>query len=96
MTERLLPGFRRRQLHPSTGQRTVAFGHGKTEAAIFRRMKTPPTAAVRPGASKVPFNKEATRWLGVWLDSQLTLKDHHAIWLKDGKKAMARLCRLAG
>ena len=30
------------------------------------------------------------------LDSQLTLKDHHAIRLKDGKRAMARLHRLAG
>jgi len=32
----------------------------------------------------------------VRLDSQLTLKDHHAIRLKNGKNAMARLRRLAG
>ena len=55
----------------------VAFGHGKTEAAIFRRKKTPPTAAVKVGANTVLFNEEATRWLGVWPDSQLTLKEHH-------------------
>jgi len=35
-------------------------------------------------------------WLGIWFDSQLTLKEHHAIRPKDGKKAMARLRRLIG
>jgi len=74
----------------------VAFGHGKTEAAIPRRKKTAPTATVKVGANTVPFNKEVTRWLGIWLDSQLTLKDHHAIRPKDGKKAMLGLYRLAG
>jgi len=74
----------------------VAFDHGKTEAAVFRGEKTTPTATAKVGANSVPFNKEATRWLGIWLDSQLTLKDHHAIRPKDGKKAMARLRRLAG
>ena len=28
------------------------------------------------GDEKIPFNKEATRWLGVWLDSQLRLTSH--------------------
>jgi len=68
----------------------VAFAHGKTEAAIFRRKRTPPTATVKVGASTVPPNKEATRWLGVWLDSQLTLKEHQ----KNGKNAMACILRL--
>ena len=45
----------------------VAFDHGKTEAAIFRRKKTTPTATVKVGANAVPFNKEVTRWLGIWL-----------------------------
>jgi len=43
----------------------VAFDHGKTEAAIFRRRKTPSTATVKVGANTGPLNKEATRWLGV-------------------------------
>jgi len=73
----------------------VVFDHGKTEAALFHRKRKTPTATVKVGTNTVPFN-EATRWLGVWLDSQLTLKDHHAIRLKDGKKAMARLRRLTG
>jgi len=72
-------------------QKGVAFDHGKPEAVILRRKK-----AIPRQAHTVPFNKEATRWLGVWLGSQLTLKDHHAIRLKDGKKKMARSRRLAG
>jgi len=48
------------------------------------------------GTNSIPFISEATRWLGVWLDSQLTLKDHHAVRTKEGKQAMARLRRLTG
>jgi len=72
----------------------VTFDHGRTETAIFRRKKTPPTAAAAVGANTIPFNKEATQWLGVLLDFQPTLKDHQAIRLKNGKNAMARLHRL--
>jgi hypothetical protein len=74
----------------------VAFDHGKTEAALFRRKRTAPTATIRVGTNDIPFNTDATRWLGVWLDSQLTLKEHHAIRLKEGRKALGRLCRLTG
>ena len=74
----------------------VAFDHGKIEAALFQRRKKVPTAEVIVGASRVPFNKRATRWLGVWLDSQLTLRDHHTTRLKQGQKAMTRLRRLTG
>ena len=48
------------------------------------------------GPNTVPFNKEATRWLGIWLDSQLALKEHHDIRTKKGKQAMTRLRRLTG
>ena len=74
----------------------VAFDHGKTEAAISRGRGTAPNAAAKVGANTVLFNKEETRWLGVWLGSQLTFKDDHAIWLKNGKNATARLRRIAG
>jgi hypothetical protein len=77
----------------------VAFDHGKTEAALFWRKKrkgTATSATVKMGDRKIPFNKEATRWLGVWLDSQLTLKEHHATRLKSGRNAMTRLRRLTG
>ena len=74
----------------------VAFDHSKSEAALFRKKKKTTAATVTVGDNLVPFNKEATRWLGVWLDSQLTLRDHHATRLKQGHKAMARLRRLTG
>jgi len=51
---------------------------------------------VNVGSKAVPFSKETTRWLGVWLDSQLTLKGHHAVRMKEGRKAKARLHRLTG
>ena len=68
----------------------MAFDQGKTEAAMFWRKKkgTEAKAKVKVGEQEIPFNKEATRWLGVWLDSQLTLKEHHATRLKSGRNAM--------
>ena len=35
----------------------VAFDHGKTESAIFRRRKSPPMATVRVGDNDVPYNR---------------------------------------
>jgi len=51
---------------------------------------------VTVGTNNVPFNKEATRWLGIWLDAQLSLKEHHATRMKEGRKAVTRLRRLTG
>ena len=76
----------------------VAFNQGKTEAAMFWRKKKGMEAKdkVRVGDHEVPFNKEATRWLRIWLDSQLTLGTHHNTRLQNGKRAMTRLQRLTG
>jgi len=74
----------------------VAFDYGKTEAALFHKKRSAPTATVAVGTNNVPFNKEATRWLGIWLDAQLSLKDHHATRMKEGRKVMTRLRRLTG
>ena len=74
----------------------VAFDPGKTEAALFHRKRSLPETTVAVGDCDIPFNKEATRWLGIWLDSQLTLKEHHAVRMKKGRQAMARLHRLTG
>ena len=80
------------------GKNGVAFDQGKTEAAMFWRKSkgTEAKAKGRVGDDEVPFNKEASRWLRVWLDSQLTLKEHHATRLKSGRNAMRRLQRLTG
>jgi hypothetical protein len=61
--------------------KVIAFDHGKAEAALFHK-RTAPTAKVAVGSKNTTFNKQATRWLGVRLDSQLILKEHHAIRLK--------------
>ena len=48
------------------------------------------------GQRLIHFNKQATRWLGVWLDSHLTLKEHHNVRLKKARVAQTRLRRLTG
>jgi len=81
------------------GKNGVEFDHGKTEAVIFWRKKrkgTQTEARVKVGDKEVSFNRAATRWLGVLLDSQLTLKEHHATRLKSGRNAMSGLVRLTG
>jgi len=79
----------------------VTFDTEKTEAILFSRRRkrstpaTPPRGILVDGRT-VQFNKQATRWLGVWLDSQLTLKDHHDVRMKIARNAQNRLRRLAG
>ena len=77
----------------------MAFDHGKTKVAIFWRKKrkgAQTKAKVRVGTKEVPFNQPATRWLRVWLDSQLTQNEHYATRLKNGRNAMRHLERLMG
>jgi len=43
----------------------------------------------------VKFNLQATRWLGIWIDSSLALK-HHQTMMKKARNAKHRLRRLTG
>jgi len=43
------------------------------------------------GDHEVSYNKEATRWLGVWLDDMLTLNDHTKKTLAKARKAQNRV-----
>jgi hypothetical protein len=72
------------------------FDHQKTEALFLSQRRRGPTATIESDGRQVPFNKKATRWLGVWLDSQLTLKEHQKTMLKKGRKAFAQVRRLTG
>jgi hypothetical protein len=74
----------------------VSFDHRKTEALLLSRRRRGPTVTVESDGRQVPFNKKATRWLGVWLDSQLTLRDHQRTMLKKGWKALGQVRRLTG
>jgi len=71
------------------------FNIEKTEAMLFtrrRKNKEPKmNARVRVGSYKVSYNKEATRWLGVWLDDMLTLNDHTKKTLAKARRAQARV-----
>lgn len=50
----------------------ITYNTSKTEAVLFHRQrlnKQLRKAKIKIGNEKISFNKEATRWLGVWLDS---------------------------
>ena len=55
----------------------VTYDMSKTEAVLFsksrrqRLNKQLRKAKIQVRSEKISFNKEATRWLGVWLDSEL-------------------------
>jgi ribonuclease HI len=74
----------------------VAFDSAKTEALLLTRKTRLPRMQVRVDGHRIPYNKEATRWLGVWLDSQLLLTHHHRIRLAKAKQAEARVRSLVG
>jgi hypothetical protein len=54
-------------------QNAVAFDSAKTEALLLTRKTRLPRMQICVEGHRIPYNKEATRtrWLGVWLDSQL-------------------------
>jgi len=74
----------------------VVFDHDKSEAMLFSRKRRVPTAMIKVGEREIGFNKEATRWLGIWLDSYLTLREHQKTMAKKARKAMTGLRRLKG
>jgi hypothetical protein len=71
----------------------VEFDAAKTEALLFTRKRGRELreqvrqARIVVGEKEVEFAQEATRWLGVWLDSGLTLKTHHQTRLGKARKA---------
>ena len=60
----------------------VTYNTSKTEAMLFSKSqrqqlsKQLQRTKIKVGNEKIRFNKEATRWLGVWLDSQLKFTSH--------------------
>jgi len=57
-----------------------------------RKNKEPKmNARIRVGSHEVPYNKEASRWLGVWLDDMLTLNDHTKKTLAKARRAQNRV-----
>jgi len=65
-------------------RRGLQFDTAKMEAALFSRrrghkkhLQPKLTAKIMVGDGFIRFNRQATRWLGVWMDAHLTLKEHH-------------------
>ena len=73
----------------------VTFDKAKTEAFLSKRWKKP-TESVRVGDYEVQFNQHATRWLGIWIGSKMTLKEHHSARMKKARKVMHCIRRLTG
>jgi len=67
----------------------------KTEAILFTRKRSNKEpkmkAKIRVGSHEVSYNKEATKWLGVWLDSMLTLNDHTKKTFAKARRAQSRV-----
>jgi ribonuclease HI len=79
---------------------TVIFDINKTEAALLSRKRKHKSAVnvgiqIAPGIFK-PFNQQATRWLGIWLDSRFNPKDHHHKMMPKAYRAAARIRSLRG
>ena len=74
----------------------MTFNTAKTEAVLLTQRKGKGDCGIRVGDRVFPFNKQATRWLGVWRDPKLTLKEHRNVRIKKAGEAQGRLRRLVG
>ena len=83
----------------------VQFDAGKTEAVLLSRKRGRELkdqiqrAQVEVDGHCVLFNTEATYWLGIWLDSGLSLKAHYQTCMRKARAAenqVQRLCQSHG
>jgi len=78
----------------------VRFELSKTEAILFTRSRRHLArrldVKMKVGGRDITFAKEATRWLGVWLDPQLRLTTNRRKCIQRAKAASARLKGLVG
>lgn len=75
---------------------TVIYGISKTEAVLFSKARQQKLTRLlktrlRVGGETVLFKKDATQWLGVWLDSRLNFAFHFNERMKKAKAAEARI-----
>jgi len=78
-----------------TADNGVAFDHAKMEAVSVQATKEAYGIGTGRGA-RSPFNQRASRWLGGWIDSNMTLKEHHSARMKKARTAAQRIRRLTG
>ena len=78
----------------------VTFDINKTEAILFTKK-----SKIRRNIEQyniqiqnyvIKFNKEATRWLGIWLDTGLSLKEHYQIRFQKAQQIENKLRAISG
>ena len=74
----------------------VRFETSRTEAILFSRRQAYRRcqALIRVGKQTVRFASEATRWLGIWLDSELRPVENRHRRIAKTRQAEARLRRI--
>ena len=78
--------------------RTLGPESRKTEAILFSRnrkhWRDRLNEHVTVQGRQVPFNRKATRWLGIWVDSRLSWKEHIRIYEGKARRAERRISSL--
>lgn len=76
---------------------TVRFATAKTEATLSSRRHKHRRCqrGIRVGDQMVHLALEATRWLGIWLDSALALQENHRRRIGRTRQAETRIRRIA-
>jgi len=79
-------------------RRDLQFDTAKTEAALFAprkghkmHLRQKLTTNIMGGDGLVRFNKDATWWLGIWMDAHLLFKEHQNRCMKKARTAEAQL-----
>ena len=77
------------------GDNAVSFELSKAEAILLsrsrRHWKGRAMSGVRVHDRVIPYNRRATRWLGIWIDSRLSFKDNVIASETRARKAERRL-----
>ena len=79
----------------------VTYDTAKTKLVLFSRARQRRLnqhlreTTVLVGGKRIEFNKEATRWLGIWLDSQLKFTAHINERLTKAKSAEIQIKHLS-
>ena len=78
-------------------QNAVRFEESKTKALLLSKKKgVREEDGVQVGMRRIPFAREATRWLGVWLDHSLNLRESKRRVLNRARRADAALQKMVG
>jgi hypothetical protein len=78
-------------------QNAVRFEEDKTEAILFSKCREHhrgTSVEVWVGLHDIPYNRQATRWLGFWLGLRLTFSQDHQKWITKAKQEQARIGHL--